>query len=446
LDARYGIRPLLEFLSHKEVPLGAHSMLWYFLGGATLFFFLIQIASGVLLLMYYQPGAETSYESIRYITTKVPFGWLIRAVHCWSAHLMIVSLVLHMFSTFFLKVYRPPRELTWVSGYLLFATTLCFGFSGYLLPWNELAFFATAVGTDALKSVPVIGQWLLQVLRGGTDVTIDTLYRFFAFHVVVLPLAAFAVIGGHLLFVQRQGMAPPLGHERPARSMRFFPDFALRDVMLWLGCLLALCALAAFLPYGPSIPGMEWDLGRKADPLAPAYPGIKPEWYFLWVYQLLKEFPPHVLGIEGPQLCLLVVGVLLGVWALVPWLDRQASRNQPSPAFTDLGVAAILFLSFLTLKAWDIGGEQGTGDPVQLAIIARTTSWITVGLYGAITALRFLVWRDRWFWLSTAAALHAALHGIAGLAYLSAGVMAAGSCGLLIGAFALRGAAAPGRR
>jgi cytochrome b6 len=425
LDERYGIRPLVDFLSHKDVPLGAHSMVWYFLGGATLFFFAVQIVSGVLLLMYYQPGEATSYESIRYITTKVPFGWLVRSVHCWSAHLMIMCLVTHMFSTFFLKVYRPPRELTWVSGYALFGIALGFGFSGYLLPWNELAFFATAVGTDSVKSVPVIGNWLLQVLRGGSDVTINTLYRFFAGHVVILPLAAFAVIGTHLLFVQRQGMAPPLGAHKAARSMRFFPDFALRDVMLWLGCLLLLCALAAFLPYGPSIPGMEWDLGSKADPLAPAYPGIKPEWYFLWVYQLLKEFPPHLFGLEGPQVCLLLVTILLAIWALVPWLDRRARRGQDSPAFTDFGVGAILFLSFLTLKAWDVGAEHGASDDASLVIIARTAAYWTVGLWAAITALRALAWGDRWFVLSTAQAAHAALHGFASVAYLQAGTIVA---------------------
>jgi len=433
LDDRYGIRPLLEFLSHKDVPLGVHSMVWYFLGGATLFFFAVQIVSGVLLLMYYQPGEATSYESIRYITTKVPFGWLVRSVHCWSAHLMIMSLIAHMFSTFFLKVYRPPRELTWVTGFLLFSIGLGFGFSGYLLPWNELAFFATSVGTDSVKSVPVIGPWLLQVMRGGSDVSINTLYRFFAGHVVILPLAAIGVISTHLLFVQRQGMAPPLGTHRAPRSMRFFPDFALRDVILWLGCLLLLCGLAAFLPYGPSIPGMEWDLGNKADPLAPAYPGIKPEWYFLWVYQLLKEFPPHLFGLEGPQICLFVVSVLMGIWAVVPWLDRKARRNEESPEFTDFGVAALLFLSFLTLKAWDVGAAHGASDPASLVVIARTATYWTLGMFAAITALRALLWHDRWFLLSIAATTHAALHGLFGVPYLQAGAIVGVAAAVLIG-------------
>jgi cytochrome b6 len=429
INERYEIEPLVEFMRHKEVPLGQHSMVWYYLGGATLFFFTLQVVTGVLLLMYYQPGENTSYESIRYITTKVPFGWLMRSVHCWSAHLMVISLVLHMFSTMLLKAYRRPRELTWVGGYALFALTLGFGFSGYLLPWNELAFFATAVGTDAVKSVPLLGDWVLQVLRGGPDVTINTLYRFFALHVVILPLAGIGLIALHLLFIQRQGMASPIGATKAPRGMRFFPSFAIRDLLLWLACLGALLALAMFLPYGPGIPGMEWELGHKADPLAPAYPGIKPEWYFLWVYQLLKEFPPHFLGMEGPQACLLVVSVLLVFWGAVPWLDRRASENKPSPVFTDVAFAAIFFISFLTLKAWDLGaGEVVTEDDG--AAIARTCALILLGIAAVATAIRVWQHEHRWFWLSGATVLHAVLHGLIGVPYLYAGAVS-----LLVAAF-----------
>src|ERR1041384_1441968 len=242
-DSRYQITPLIEFLRHKEVPKGQHSMVWYYLGGTTMFFFMVQVVTGVLLLMSYQPGEATAYESIRYLTTKVPFGWLMRSVHCWSAHLMIISLVAHMFSTMMLKAYRPPRELTWVTGYILFSLTLGFGFSGYLLPWNKLAFFATSVGTDLVKSVPLIGNWLLQVLRGGPDVTANTLYRFFALHVVILPLAFVGLIGVHLLFVQRQGMAPPLGAKVAPRGIKFFPSFALRDLLLWVSLAFISCLL-----------------------------------------------------------------------------------------------------------------------------------------------------------------------------------------------------------
>jgi quinol-cytochrome oxidoreductase complex cytochrome b subunit len=257
-------------------------------------------------------------------------------------------------------------------------------------------------------------------------VTINTLYRFFALHICVLPIAAFGIIGVHLLFVQRQGMALPVGEREAPRGMRFFPNFALRDLLMWLICLIALLVLALLFPYGAGIPGFEWELGQKADPLAPAFPGIKPEWYFLWVYQLLKEFPPHLLGVEGPQLCLLVVNVLVVIWALVPWLDRAARAERPSPGFSDLGVGAILFLTFLTLKAWDIGGGGGAGgqlpDP---AAVARVSAWILVALTVAITLVRVTFFHERWFILSGAALLHAVLHGIGGIPYLLAGVIAA---------------------
>jgi cytochrome b6 len=349
---------------------------------------------------------------------------------------MIVSLVVHMFSTMMLKAYRPPRELTWVTGFLLFSLALGFGFSGYLLPWNELAFFATAVGTDSVKSVPVIGDWLLQVMRGGPDVTINTLYRFFALHICVLPILTVGVIGGHLIFIQRQGMAPPIGHSKAPRGMKFFPNFALRDLLMWLIALSALLALALLLPHGAGIPGVEWELGQKADPLAPAFPGIKPEWYFLWIYQLLREFPPHLLGLEGPQVCLLLVSVLLGIWALVPWLDRKARHGENSPAFTDFGVGAILFIAFLTLKAWDLGG--GDGELPDPAAVARTCAWILLPIVAVATLLRTVVFRHRWFVFSAAVLLQALLNGLAGFSYLAAGTVAAVLAALAIGYSRLR--------
>jgi cytochrome b6 len=396
---------------------------WYYLGGITMFFFIVQVVTGVLLLMYFQPGEATAYESIRFLTTKVPFGWLIRSVHSWSAHLMIISLVLHMFSTMMLKAYRPPRELTWVSGYLLFLLTLGFGFSGYLLPWNKLAYFATTVGTNIVQSIPLIGNWLLQVLRGGQDVTINTLYRFFAAHVVILPLAFVGLIGLHLLVIQRQGMAPPVGAKVAPRGMKFFPSFALRDVLLWLACLMILATLAVFLPYGPGIPGMDWELGEKADPLAPAYPGIKPEWYFLWEYQLLKEFPPHLFGLEGPQVCLLVIGVMFGIWALIPWLDRRARRDMPSPAFSDFGWAAILFLTYLTLLGWDIGAGGASSELAAVQQSARVCALWTVAAGAVVIVVRYWRFEHRWFLLAGAALLHAVLHGLFGLTYLFAGLI-----------------------
>jgi quinol-cytochrome oxidoreductase complex cytochrome b subunit len=237
--------------------------------------------------------------------------------------------------------------------------------------------------------------------------------------VVVLPLFTVGIVSGHLIFIQRQGMAKAIAHDKPDRGLKFFPDFALRDLLLWLICLIALASLAVFLPYGPGIPGMEWELGKKANPLAPAYPGIKPEWYFLWVYQLLKEFPPHILGIEGPQAAIALVSVLFGIWALVPWLDRKARVDRPSPAFTDLAMAALIFLAYLTLKAWDIGGG-GAAVPDPRAV-ARACAFWGLLLAAATVVIRLLSGGSPYFDLTAAAVLQIVLHGFFGLPYLAAG-------------------------
>jgi hypothetical protein len=191
--------------------------------------------------------------------------------------------------------------------------------------------------------------------------------------------------------------------------MRFFPNFFLRDLLLWLGCLLALVLLATFLPYGPNIPGMEWDLGRKADPLAPAYPGIKPEWYFLWVYQLLKEFPPHLLGLEGPQVCLLVVFVLLGRLGVIPWIDGRRG-----PAVSRLHRTRRGRVALHRVSDPEGLGRRGPGRLAEDVRASggtqrRRSSRIFAVVAGAAAARRWFVWSAR---------RHlAALHELAGLSY-----------------------------
>ena len=170
LDERFGAGSIEEFLRHKTIPIHRHTI-WYYFGGMTLFLFVVQVLTGILLLLYYRPTPDDAFESVQYIMTQVQFGWLIRSVHSWSANLMIFTAFVHMFSVYFLKAYRKPRELTWVTGMLLLFVVLGFGFSGYLLPWNTLAFFATKVGTDMAGFVPVIGKWILDVpaRRQGSD-------------------------------------------------------------------------------------------------------------------------------------------------------------------------------------------------------------------------------------------------------------------------------------
>jgi len=252
LDERFDLTPIKKLITHKKVPIHNHSV-WYYMGGISLFLFIVQVLSGLLLLMYYIPGEDNAYESVQFIVTKVDFGWLVRNIHSWSANMMVFFVFLHMFSVFFTKAFKKPRELTWVSGFLLLLLALGFGFSGYLLPWNELAFFATKVGTDIVGVVPFIGDAIKVVLRGGDDVTGATLSRFFGIHVAILPalFSVFLVI--HLIFVQKQGMSEPEHFEKLDESKKkyipFFPNFVLQDALLWIIVLIILLSLTLFFPW-----------------------------------------------------------------------------------------------------------------------------------------------------------------------------------------------------
>lgn len=325
-EDRYDLAPLYEFIDHKRVPVHRHSV-WYYLGGMTLFLFLVQVASGILLILYYRPSAAEAYESVQFIVTRVEFGWLVRNVHSWSANLLVAAAMLHMASVLYLKAYRRPRELTWVSGAVLLFLMLGFGFSGYLLPWNELAFFATKVGTGIPGALPVIGHDIVRLLRGGDEVTGATLSRFFGLHVAILPAITTVLVGLHLLFVQQQGMSVPPSVEARVkqgerlRETRFFPNFVLHDLIGWYIALAVLAALAAFSP---------WELGKKADPFAPVPPGIRPEWYFLAAFQALKFLPAHVLGIEGELVGVLGFGGLAAVFVVLPFLDRGSALGRPA--------------------------------------------------------------------------------------------------------------------
>ena len=345
LEERLGLDELLAPLMKKSVPMHRLSY-WYFLGGITLFLFVIQVLTGILLLLYYRPGANEAFESVQYIMTRVQFGWLVRSIHSWSANLMIFTAFAHMFSVLFLKAYRKPRELTWVTGVVLLLLVMGFGFSGYLLPWNTLAFFATKVGTEVTGQVPVVGKPIMIFLRGGEEVSGATLTRFFGFHVAVLPGLATLFILLHLLLVQRAGISVPPKLEiawqaSPAakREMKFFPNFMLRELMAWYVALGVLGALAAIFP---------WNLGVKADPFVPAPAGIKPEWYFLFMFQTLKLIPSKVWFIDGEVLGVLVFGVVAVLWLLLPFFES----DQPSSTkrwITGVAVFALAYMAGMSL-------------------------------------------------------------------------------------------------
>ncbi len=346
LDERLALAPMREFAAHKTVPVHRHTVFYYF-GGMTLFFFLVQVLTGILLMLYYRPSANEAFESVEFIMTTVPFGWLIRSLHSWSANLMVYFAFVHLASVYFMKAYRPPREITWITGCLLFFLLLGFGFSGYLLPWNQLAFFATKVGTDIAESMPLVGEWMLRFLRGGDRVTGGTLSRFYGWHVAILPAATTVLLGVHLVLVQLQGMSVPPAREAEAARrppMKFFPHFALRDLFGWVLALGMLAALAALFP---------WELGEKADPFAPAYKDIRPEWYFMFMFETLKLVPGgEVAGIEYEAIPILLFSLAGLALVLVPFLDRGVIRHGRSPGYTVTGVLAVVYMVGMTARGY----------------------------------------------------------------------------------------------
>ena len=303
LEERVDFSEARHLIKEKSVPVHQHSA-WYYFGGMTLFFFLVQLGTGILLMLYYRPSSQEAYESVQFIMTQVPFGWLIRSIHSWSANLMIGAAFVHLFSVFFLKSYRKPRELAWLSGVILFVLAMGFGFSGYLLPWNKLSYFATKVGTEIAGSIPGVGHGMLRFLRGGDHVTGGTLSRFYGWHVAILPAITLFLLIFHLLQVQKHGMSVPPGLEKKAATlpkMPFVHEFLLRDLFL------------------KSVPGGA------------------------------------ALGIENEVVAILGFGLLGLILFLVPFLDRDLSRPGKFPLFRAGGAVAltgIVTLTAIGYRAW----------------------------------------------------------------------------------------------
>ena len=342
LDERLGIDEILRVAGKKQVPEHRHSF-WYYWGGITLFFFIVMCFSGVLLLLYYRPG-ESAYDSVRQITYEIKFGWLIRSIHSWSANLMVASAFVHMFSAYFMKAYRGPREFTWWSGIGLLLLAMTFGFSGYLLPMDDLAYFATKVGLSIPEVIPVVGPWMSDMLRGGPEINAYTVSRFFTLHVVVLPALFIPLLMFHLVLVQKHGMSIPESEEnKPVaqrKSIPFFPNFAMKDLGMWLIALNVLALLVALFP---------WPLGEAADALKPAPMDIHPEWYFMSSFQTLKLFGELLPGALGEIVALMVFNLGLVLWAIVPLFDSSRKSGIYGRYATYFGLVVLGILVITTI-------------------------------------------------------------------------------------------------
>lgn len=352
LDVRFGFRDLLHH-NFTEYLLPRNITAWYALGAVLLVLFAVQFITGILLLVYYIPDTERAFASVQAIMNKAPFGWLIRYLHAIGSSVIVLGLLLHMLSTLFISAYKAPREITWVFGFLLFLTALGMNFTGYLLPWSQLSYWATVIGTNTPQAVPVIGDKIVLFLRGGPSVGQQTLSRFFALHVMGLPLIFGILISVHLFLVRRIGVSvPPFGPayrpEPPPTQFRhpdypggipFFPNYVMNDLAVIYLFLTLLVGMVFFAPW-VLLPDQAFE---PADPFTtPA--GIKPEWYFLIPYQILRIFPNKRAGI-------MVQIVLLLFLFILPFIDRSMERRPAHrPVFVSIFMAGILV--FIGLTVW----------------------------------------------------------------------------------------------
>lgn len=351
-EERLGLKKPLDWFFNRKVPRGVGW--WYVLGSSTLAAFIIQVFTGLFLMLNYSPSPDHAYDSVQYIVTQVPFGALIRSIHFYTASAMVILVVLHLLRVYFMAAYKYPRELTWIIGALLLLLVMGASFTGYLLPWDQRAYWATNVAAGIAGSVPWIGPLIQKLLIGASQIGTLTLTRFFTFHVGVVPALIAALVGLHLYLVIKQGISAPPGlmklesapgkdykklyEERYAASKKggepFVPDTVVRDSIFTLIVVAVIIALAVVFPHGSEAP---------ADPTSTNY-NPTPEWYFLFLFQFLKLFP----GSLEPVAAVLIPGLAVLILIAVPFLDRGLGRfwaqRRPALAIGGLVVAALVLL------------------------------------------------------------------------------------------------------
>jgi ubiquinol-cytochrome c reductase cytochrome b subunit len=365
LQDRLNIEAIWRALFIRKIPFGVN--LLYTLGFASLALFLVQVLTGTILALYYSPSPDHAYDSIEYLITQVPFGQVIRGIHHWGASAMVVVVMLHLLVTFAMGAYKYPREVTWWVGIALFALTFAFGFTGYLLPWDEKAYWATTVGTNMAGTVPAVGGFIEGVLRGGSQLGALTLTRFYAFHVLVLPLALMSLVALHLFLVVWQGVSVPpalwdqavasfrgpkgsprapesaaeyhaVYEDFKTRGRRFFPDLIVEDAVV--STVLVLIVIGFALVLGTPLEG-------QADPTNTGYVP-RPEWYFLFLFELLKYFPGSLEWVG----VVVLPGLFFIFLFLLPFLDRGPRRSpRYRPISSILGVLSVAVVGFLTWRA-----------------------------------------------------------------------------------------------
>jgi ubiquinol-cytochrome c reductase cytochrome b subunit len=331
LDARTGYRALLRHALDEPIPGGAS---WAFIfGSALVACIVLQAVTGCALMTVYAPSSTTAWASVAYITDSLSWGWLVRGMHHFGAHAMVVVLALHVAQVALYGAYRPPREVNWWLGLALLATTLGFALTGYLLPWDQKGYWATRVATNIAGSVPLVGRWIQQLVQGGAEYGTLTLTRFYTLHVALLPLVLVGLLVLHVALFRRHGITPSARADL-SRIDRFYPPQLARDAVAAIALLLVVVFLAWRSHGAP--------LDAPADPSS-EYPA-RPEWYFLPLFQLLKYFD----GPLEPVGAVVIPGLAAAYLAILPFVDR-ASSSALAPRLRALSPLALGFCGLTAL-------------------------------------------------------------------------------------------------
>lgn len=334
LDDRAGVRALRHHLLDEPLPAGTGW--WFTLGSVLLFGLIVQAVTGVALALYYAPTPDHAWDSVRFITTSVRGGGLLRGLHHWGASVVVVAALAHLVRVVVFGSYRKPRELNWIVGLLLLLVILAFGLTGYLLPWDQRAYWATVVSINISRLTPVAGDTVATLLAGGPEVGALTLTRWYALHLLVLPALVVVLTAVHLVLLRRHGISGPA---RPVAgpSQPFYPYQAARDATM-----IALVASILTVLAWWGAPALE----PPADPASSDYVP-RPEWYFLGLFQLLKYFPGRLEVVAA----MVIPGVAFTWLFLLPWIDRGRSRDwrerRPVLALFAAGLAAASTLTLL---------------------------------------------------------------------------------------------------
>ena len=352
IEVRIGLEELVsKHLRQYRTPKGA--TFWSTLGFVTLIAFIVQAVTGIMLLLYYIPHPDHAFKSVQTITNAIPYGWLFRLIHNVGGNIIVGIIIIHLVHVFLRVSYKKPREITWISGVLLFFLVLLSCITGQLLPWHQTGFWQTTVTSTIPAFLPVIGEGISSYMRGGEFVTGITLSRFFSFHVVILPVFIVALILLHVLLIRRQGLSTspsiePVMNAVPADKFKreehpegqpCFPHFSLKRLFMVLVYFSVLFFILTFFPNLFLPP----EANIPADPLTTPQ-DIRPAWYFLAPYQLIKTIPNDVLGIS----LIVIFSAFLLFW---PFLDaKDAGRNiRKRPMLLSLALIVLALWTILTI-------------------------------------------------------------------------------------------------